>query len=75
MFNKNIKIILSIGVLSFSVYQFIEGFIGNGIMYLLLSLIFIFLYFKNELILLAFFQLRKQNFDGANKWLNKINKR
>jgi tetratricopeptide (TPR) repeat protein len=72
MFNKNIKIILSIGVLSFSVYQFIEGFIGNGIMYLLLSLIFIFLYFKNELILLAFFQLRKQNFDGANKWLNKI---
>ena len=41
-------------------------------MYLLLSLIFLFLYFKNELILLAFFQLRKQNFDGASKWLNKI---
>jgi hypothetical protein len=72
MFNKNIKIILSIGVLSFSIYQFTEGFIGNGIMYLLLSLIFLFLYFKNELILLAFFQLRKQNFDGASKWLNKI---
>ncbi|MCK5400443.1 MAG: DUF2892 domain-containing protein, partial [Flavobacteriaceae bacterium] len=48
--------------------------IGNGIMYILLSTIFIFLYFKNEFILLAFLKLRKQNFDGANKWLDKIKK-
>ena len=72
MFNKNIKIILAIGILSYSVYEFTEGYIGAGIMWILLASIFIFLYFKNEMILLAFFQLRKQNFEGANKWLGKI---
>ena len=72
MINKYIKLILSGFALVFSIHQFIEGLIGNGIMYLLISLIILFLYFKNEFLLLAFFQLRKQNLDGANKWLNKI---
>lgn len=72
MINKYIKLILSGFALGFSIYQFIDGLIGNGIMYLLISLIILFLYFKNEFLLLAFFQLRKQNLDGANKWLNKI---
>lgn len=72
MINKYIKLILSGFTLAFSIHQFIEGLIGNGIMYLLISLIILFLYFKNEFLLLAFFQLRKQNLDGANKWLNKI---
>lgn len=31
-----------------------------------------FLYFKNEFILLSFLKLRKQDFEGANKWLDKI---
>jgi tetratricopeptide (TPR) repeat protein len=39
---------------------------------MLLASIFIFLYFKNEIIILAFLQLRKQNFEGASKWLSKI---
>jgi hypothetical protein len=34
-----------------------------------LSAIPIFLYFKNEFILLAFLKLRKQDFEGAKKWL------
>ena len=72
MINKYIKLIFSGFALVFSIYQFVEGLIGNGIMYLLISLIVLFLYFKNEFLLLAFFQLRKQNLDGANKWLNKI---
>jgi hypothetical protein len=29
-------------------------------------------YFKNEFILLAFLQLRKQNFEGTKKWLDYI---
>ena len=41
-------------------------------MFIFLSLIFVFLYFKNEFILLAFLRLRKQDFPGAQKWLNKI---
>ena len=72
MFNKYIKIFLAVGVLIYSIYEFTEGYIGAGIMWILLASIFIFLFFKNEVILLAFFQLRKQNFEGANKWLSKI---
>tara|TARA_B100000427_G_scaffold170684_1_gene141943 strand:- start:618 stop:1178 length:561 start_codon:yes stop_codon:yes gene_type:complete len=72
MINKYIKLILCFVLLGYSIFQFTEGLIGNGIMYLLISLIVLFLYFKNEFLLLAFFQLRKQNLDGANKWLNKI---
>ena len=72
MYNKIIKLILAAGIIAFAIYQFTEGNIGNGIMYLLLSGIFIFLYFKNEFILLAFMRLRKQDFVGAKKWLDKI---
>lgn len=72
MFNKNIKLVLATLIIGYAIYQFTEGYIGNGIMYILLSTIFIFLYFKNEMILLAFFRLRKQDFDGAKKWLDKI---
>jgi hypothetical protein len=72
MYNKIIKLFIAAGIIAFAVYQFSEGYIGNGIMLIFLSLIFIFLYFKNEFILLAFLRLRKQDFDGAKKWLNKI---
>ncbi|WP_426429892.1 DUF2892 domain-containing protein [Winogradskyella sp. HB-48] len=72
MFNKNIKLVLTALIIAYAIYQFTEGYIGNGIMYILLSTIFIFLYFKNEMILLAFFKLRKQDFEGAKKWLDKI---
>ena len=72
MFNKYIKIFFAVGALAYSIYEFSESYIGAGIMWILLASIFIFLFFKNEMILLAFFQLRKQNFEGANKWLSKI---
>lgn len=72
MYNKNIKLVIAILIIGYALYQFIEGYIGNGIMFIFLSLIFIFLYFKNEFILLAFLKLRKQDFDGAKKWLDKI---
>ena len=72
MFNKNIKLVLAVISLAAVVWQFAEGNIGNGIMFLLLAAMFVVLYFKNEMILLAFLQLRKQNFPGAKKWLDKI---
>ena len=72
MYNKIIKLIIAAGIIAYAVYQMTEGYIGNGIMFILLSLIFVFLYFKNEFILLAFLRLRKQDFEGAKKWLNKI---
>ncbi len=72
MYNKIIKLIIAAGIIGYAVYLFTEGYIGNGIMLILLSLIFVFLYFKNEFILLAFLRLRKQDFEGAKKWLAKI---
>ena len=73
MFHKNIKLVLAGLLVAFSIYLFsIGGNIGNGIFILLLSIIPIFLYFKNEFILLAFLKLRSQDFPGAKKWLDYI---
>jgi len=72
MFNKNIKLVIAVLIVAFAVYQFTLNEIMNGIFLILLAGIFVFLYFKNEMILLAFWKLRKQDFPGAMKWLEKI---
>ncbi len=72
MFNKNFKLVIAGLIIIWAAWQFVEGHIGNGISLILLAGIFIFLYFKNEMILLAFLRLRKQDFPGAKKWLDKI---
>lgn len=72
MFNKNIKLFIAGLILIYAVYQFIEGNIGNGIFLVLSSSMFIFLYYRNEMILLSFLRMRKQDFEGTNKWLSKI---
>ena len=72
MFNKNIKLVLFIACIAYAIYQFIESYIGNGIMFILIGLTFLFLYYKNEFILLAFLKLRKQDFAGTEAWLSKI---
>ncbi|MCM4153082.1 hypothetical protein DHD05_15940 [Arenibacter sp. N53] len=72
MFNKNLKIVIAALIIAYAVYQFIEGNIGNGISLIFLSSIFIFLYFRNEIILLAFLRMRKQDLEGTKKWLDKI---
>ena len=69
MFHRNIKLILAALLIITGIWQFTESNIGNGIFLILLSAIPIFLYFKNEFILLAFLKLRKQDFPGAQKWL------
>ncbi|MFT6192345.1 MAG: hypothetical protein ACJAYY_001467 [Paraglaciecola sp.] len=74
MFNKNIKLIIASLITIWAIYQFIQVHIMNGISILLLAGIFVLFYFKNEFILLAFLQLRKQNFEGAKKWLGYIKK-
>lgn len=74
MFNKIFKLIIAGLIIAWAIYQFVEGEIGNGISLILLSLIFIFLYFRNEMILLAFLRMRKQDLVGTQKWLSKIRK-
>lgn len=72
MFNKNIKIGIAVAVFALAIWQFTEGNIGNGIFLIILSLLPVLLYFKNEFIILAFLKLRKQDFPGAQKWLSYI---
>ncbi|MFN7675451.1 DUF2892 domain-containing protein [Flavobacterium sp.] len=72
MFHRFIKLLIAAVLLFTSVWQFTEGNIGNGIFLVLLTAIPIFLYYKNEYILLAFLKLRKQDFAGAKVWLDKI---
>ncbi len=72
MFPKIIKLILALASLVFGIYQFVDNYIGNGILMLLLSGMFVLLYFKNEIIFLAFLRLRKQDFEGTQRWLMRI---
>ena len=69
MFHKIIKLIIAGLIIIAGIWQFTESNIGNGIFLILLSAVPIFLYYKNEFILLAFLKLRKQDFEGAKKWL------
>lgn len=72
MFHRNIKLVIAALLIITGIWQFTESNIGNGIFLIILSLIPIFLYFRNEYILLAFLKLRTQDFAGAKKWLDKI---
>ena len=72
MFPKVIKLILSMISLGYAIYQFTDNYIGNGVLFVILSGMFILVYFKNEIIFLSFLRLRKQDFVGTEKWLNRI---
>ena len=72
MFNKNIKLVIAGLIIAWAIYLFYLGSILNGILVLLLAGIFVFLYYKNEILLLSFLRMRKQDFLGATKWLDKI---
>lgn len=73
MVPKIVKLIITGLLIVLGIWQITDRNTGNGIFLILLSIIPLFLYFRNEYILLAFLQLRKQNFIGAKKWLDKIN--
>ena len=70
--NKYLKLVVAALIVVWAVYQFVQGNIGNGIALILLSLFPVLLYFRNEFILLTFLRLRKQDFEGMEKWLSKI---
>ena len=72
MFHRFIKLIIAALLIAYGVYEIADDYVGTGIFFILLSAIPIFLYYKNEFILLAFLKLRKQDFAGAKVWLDKI---
>ena len=72
MFNKYIKLVIAVLISVWAIYEFSKGHIMNGISILLLAGIFVFFYFKNEMLLLSFLKLRKQDMEGTSRILDKI---
>ncbi len=72
MWNKAIRIGFTAAIFIWSIYQFIEGNIGNGIFFVLVSGLVLLTYFKNENIILALWYLRKQDMAKTKKALLRI---
>ncbi len=71
--NKYIKLVVAALLIGLGIYMmFFTRELGWGIVVFLLAAFPIFLFFKNEFILLSFWQMRKQNFQKAADWLSKI---
>ncbi|MBD78865.1 MAG: hypothetical protein CL840_08085 [Crocinitomicaceae bacterium] len=70
MINKVIKIVLALLLLAWDVYEWSEGNIGNGIMVILLIGLVVLFWFKHEINLLAFLQIRRSKFESAKKILS-----
>jgi len=72
MYNRIIKIVLAALSLIWAVYQFVEGNIGTGIWFVLLSALIVLFIFKNEHIMVAFWYLRKNNMPKAKAAISRI---
>lgn len=70
--NKYIKLVIAAILLIAGIYLITDREYGWGVLLIILSIIPVLLFFRNEYILLAFWELRKQNVEGARKWLDKI---
>jgi hypothetical protein len=72
MLSKIIRIALSVAAFAYGIFLITDSYVGNGIATILLGGVILFTYFKNEMILMAFWYLRKQNFEKAAKFLGYI---
>jgi hypothetical protein len=72
MLSKFIRLALSTLFFGWSVWQFIDGEIGNGIFLLLPAALVLFTYFRNERILLSLWHMRKNDVVKAEFTLLRI---
>ena len=70
--NKYIKFVAAALIIAAGIFLIFNRSWGWGTVLIILSAIPIALFFKNENILLAFWQLRKQNMEKASKFLSNI---
>lgn len=70
--NKYFKLLIAALMIAGGVYLFTQREYGWGIVLILLTTLPILLFFRNEYILLAFWQMRKQNIEKSKEWLMKI---
>ena len=69
MFSKIIRLGLTAAIFAWSIYQFADGEIGNGIALLFPMALVLFTYFRNERILLSLWHMRKNDVAKAEKAL------
>jgi tetratricopeptide (TPR) repeat protein len=71
--NKYIKLLIAVLLVGAGIYFMFWGRqIALGILLVILAIVPILLFFRNEYILMALFKLRKQDLTGARVWLDKI---
>jgi high-affinity nickel permease len=70
--NAIFKLVIAGLMIAGGVTLIVFDYIGWGIFTILMSAFPILLYFLNEFVLLALWKLRKQDMQGAVKWLSKI---
>ena len=70
--NKYFKFVIAAIMIALGIWMITQSYTFWGIIIIILSALPIFLFFRNEYILLAFWQLRKQNLEGSKKWLLKV---
>ncbi len=70
--HKYFKLFILLAVMFWAIWQFTEGNTGNGIFLLLLALIVLFFYVRNEYLLMSMLRIRKEDFEGAERWLLKL---
>lgn len=70
--NKYIKLVIAALMIGFAVYLFGQRAYGWGTVMILLTAIPVFLFFRNEYILAAFWFMRKQDIAKAKSWLVRI---
>lgn len=74
MISKIIRLGLVALLFGISIWQFVDGEIGNGIAMLIPTGLVLFTYFRNERILLALYHMRKSDMEKAEKSLLSIKK-
>lgn len=72
MISRIVRILLIAALTGCSVWQFWDANIGNGIFLIVLALIVLFTYFKNEWMIMALLAMRKNNVEKAEKRLMHI---
>lgn len=70
--NKYLKLIIAALLIGGAVFMFSEREYGWGFVLIIIAIFPVLLFFRNEYILLAFWQMRKQNIEKAKTWLEKI---
>ncbi|MCU4156129.1 hypothetical protein J1N10_09070 [Carboxylicivirga sp. A043] len=72
MIGKFIRLIIAILITISSVFLFINGFVGWGVLAVFIALLFVLFQFRNEKNLLAFYFIRRNKFASAESMLLKV---